>query len=174
MNLTEIANKYSTDKGTIKKHDWEGDRHFYSPIYDQYLSHLRNESITILEIGIGSGPSLKMWYEYMPNARIFALDIDDKTMYNNDRVKCYKGDQSNREHLERLMSVIGQVDVIIDDGGHYMNQQQISFASLFKYLKPDGMYFIEDLHTSYWPHGKVIYNGVPVDINEDRSNTTVK
>lgn len=174
MTLTEIANKYGTDKGTIKKHDWEGDRHHYSEVYARYLDQVSHQPLTILEIGIGSGPSLRMWYEYLPNARIYALDIDDKTMYNNDRVQCYKGDQSNRDHLKKLMQIIGKpLDVIIDDGGHYMNQQQISLGCLFPYLDRGGLYFIEDLHTSYWPHGKPIYNGVPVDINEDRSNTTV-
>ena len=49
-----------------------------------------------------------------------------------------------------MMEEIGPVDVIIDDGGHTMNQQKTSFKVLFPYLKSDGVYIIEDLHTSYW------------------------
>jgi hypothetical protein len=39
-------------------------------------------------------------------------------------------------------------DVILDDGGHAMNMQQISFGFLFKHVKPGGYYVIEDVHTS--------------------------
>ena len=39
-------------------------------------------------------------------------------------------------------------DVILDDGNHRMMDQQVSFAKLFKKLNPNGLYIIEDLHTS--------------------------
>ena len=40
--------------------------------------------------------------------------------------------------------------MIIDDGGHTMNQQITSFRVLFPYVKSGGIYVIEDLCTSYW------------------------
>ena len=42
------------------------------------------------------------------------------------------------------------LDIIIDDGGHTMDQQKISFEHLFHKLKDGGIYLIEDTHTSYW------------------------
>ena len=51
------------------------------------------------------------------------------------------------------MSNIGtgaQFDIIVEDGGHSMRQQQISLTFLFGYLKPGGLYFLEDLLTSFW------------------------
>ena len=41
-------------------------------------------------------------------------------------------------------------DIIIDDGGHTMKQQQTSFGVLFKNVSSGGLYILEDLHTSIW------------------------
>ena len=74
------------------------------------------------------------------------------------------------------MEIIGEpVDIIIDDGGHYMHQQQISFGFLFAYMRSGGLYFIEDLHTSYWPYNghNSVYGHIPIDTNEDKSNSTL-
>ena len=43
-----------------------------------------------------------------------------------------------------------EIDILIDDGGHTMNQITTSFIELFDHVKEDGVYAIEDLHTSYW------------------------
>jgi demethylmacrocin O-methyltransferase len=44
-----------------------------------------------------------------------------------------------------------QFDIIIDDGGHTMNQQRISFMNLLSLVRSGGLYVIEDLETSYNP-----------------------
>jgi hypothetical protein len=38
----------------------------------------------------------------------------------------------------------------LDDGSHIASHQRASFDVLFKATKEDGLYLIEDLHTSYW------------------------
>jgi len=43
-------------------------------------------------------------------------------------------------------------DIIIDDGSHKSCDTIGSFVNYFKYLNDNGIYVIEDLHTSYW-HG---------------------
>lgn len=40
-------------------------------------------------------------------------------------------------------------DVIIDDGGHTMTQQITSLNTLWPAVVPGGLYFCEDLQTSY-------------------------
>lgn len=174
--LSSLANKYASDKGTSAPSDGKhhGPRLHFTPIYNRHFKNIRKQPLNILEIGVGSGPSLKMWYEYFPEATIHALDITDCAQHNNDRVKTYIADQTNREQLQKTTDSIGRaLDIIIDDGGHGMEQQQVSLGFLFKYLKPNGMYFIEDLHTSYWPVGSELY-GQNIGICPDRSNTTVK
>jgi glycosyltransferase involved in cell wall biosynthesis len=175
--LTRLANAYGSDKGTRKVYRWDGDRHYYTRIYTEYFKQLRGHEITLLEVGIGAGPSLRMWYSYFPKAKIIGLDIGDHADKNNDRVMTFVADQSNRSDLRRAMQSIDcQLDVIIDDGGHYMNQQQISLGFLFPWLKSGGLYIIEDLHTSYWPSNGhyAVYDNQPIDVNLERSNTTLK
>jgi predicted O-methyltransferase YrrM len=166
--LTTLANKYKSDKGTEYGH-----KHNFTDIYDEYFINFKNEYINILEIGIQDGCSLKMLYEYFPNATILGLDIDDKTCFNNDRISCAILDQSKKDHLEHLVKDINiEFDIIIDDGSHHISDQQLSFGYLFPLLKSDGLYILEDLHTSLSDPGTVVY-GRPMENNLEKDNTTL-
>jgi len=173
--LTELANKYASDKGTIAPTTGHhGPRLNFTPKYNLHFESISKDKLNILEIGIGSGPSLKMWYEYFPNATIHAIDINNQEQHNNDRVTTYICDQSNREDLKKVMDKVGQVDIIIDDGSHVINHQQISLGFLFEYVKKGGQYWIEDLHTSdksVW-QGKDLY-GYDMSFNEGESTVEV-
>jgi hypothetical protein len=60
------------------------------------------------------------------------------------------GDQADGAFLDRFIAEHGSdFDIIIDDGGHTMNQQMTSLNHLWKAVKPGGIYFCEDLQTSY-------------------------
>lgn len=131
----------STDKGPSQ--------HNYTELYERLLFQWKNDPITIFEIGIADGGSLAMWQTYFPNARIFAVDILDKSRFNNPRVTTLVADQANRDQLQAAIAAAGSdIDVLIDDGGHTMEQQQVSLGFLFKYVRPGGYYIIEDVHTS--------------------------
>ena len=173
--LSLLANVWSTDKGTAIPESPErfGPRLFFTPIYDMFFSPMRDRAISVLEIGIGGGQSLPMWRQYFPKAQIHALDI---VKYGDPRlpgVALHQVDQTDRNQLKAVGVDFGPFDIIIDDGGHMMQQQQVSLGTLFPYLQPGGYYFVEDLHTSFWPFNSYtdLY-GSALDINEDRTNTT--
>lgn len=174
--LTELANKYASDKGTIAPSvGHHGPRLHFTPKYSKYFEPIKDEKLNILEIGVGSGPSLKMWYDYFPNATIHAFDVSPQIQHENSRVKTHICDQSNREQMEKVMEKIGDVDIIIDDGSHVISHQQISLGFLFKYVKKGGQYWIEDLHTSdssVWNNGKRLY-GYDMSFNEGESTVDV-
>ncbi len=89
-----------------------------------------------------------MWADYFPHARITGVDIDPMCkMYSGGRIDVKIGSQTDPAFLSQFTDY----DIIIDDGGHTMTQQKVSFDVLFPLLKPGGIYVIEDLHTSYWP-----------------------
>ena len=93
-----------------------------------------------------------MWKHYFGgNAKIYGIDINpDCKQVEEENIEIFIGSQSDRDFLRRVINKIPPVDILIDDGGHTMQQQIISFEELFAHIKPDGVYLCEDLHTSYW------------------------
>jgi len=139
--LTELAWIYEVEKAIPFLN--------YPPLYDEIFTPIRQKSLRILEIGVQRGKSLKMWYDYFPNAIIFGYDIarwSKMTRLNRDRVFAFSGDQSKREDLNKFIQMYGgDFDIIIDDGSHYSEHQFVTLGCLFYYLKSNGMYFVEDL-----------------------------
>lgn len=124
----------------------------YFDIYDFYFSKFRSQPINFLEIGVFQGGSLLMWKNYFhQNSIIHGIDFNpDCKNFESNNIYIHIGSQSDKVFLEDLLSKVPFFDIIIDDGGHKMNQQIISFEILFKHLKPGGIYICEDTHTSYW------------------------
>ena len=122
----------------------------YFTIYETHLSPFRRMPINLLEIGINKGGSLGLWKQYFSSARIFALDIEPSCKtFEEPGISIYTGDQTDPPLLEKIAFEAGGFDVVIDDGGHRMNQQIDSFNLLFPHLRDGGIYIIEDMHTSY-------------------------
>ena len=135
----------------------------YFDIYHRHFQHLRGQKVNILEIGVYKGGSIEMWLEYFgkDNCNVFAIDIEPacKVMEKSyENVKVFIGDQSNREFLKSVREQLPPLDILIDDGGHTMNQQIVSFEELYRCVKMGGVYLCEDLHTSYWPMYGGSYN----------------
>lgn len=124
----------------------------YFDIYETYFSRYRNTPVNMLEIGVAEGGSLEMWQKYFgKKARIFGVDINpDCKRFEEGNVKVFIGDQADRNFLRTLKQKIPKLDIILDDGGHTMNQQIATFEELYPHIKDDGVYLCEDLHTSYW------------------------
>ena len=124
----------------------------YFEIYETYFSKYRGKEINILEIGLFQGGSIQLWQNYFGDKlNYYGIEIDPKCKrYEENKVKIFIGSQSDPQFLAEVISQIPKLDIIIDDGGHTMNQQIVSFKSLFNHVKDDGIYLIEDLHTSYW------------------------
>ena len=81
------------------------------------------------------------------------IELNEEPLKNfsQTNTKIFYGSQTDIPFLNSIISKIGKVDVIIDDGGHTNNQLLTSFNYLFEYgLKPNGLYVMEDLGTSYW------------------------
>lgn len=154
MNLDELANFYSTDKGT--KYPGQS-RHGYAPIYETYLSKWRNNPIRLLEVGVcmeytTGGHSVMMWYDYFKKAQIFTFDIVDMSNHPmmslpENRVRFFRGDQGKREDFASMYSTFGneKFDFILEDGSHMHHHQMISLGSLFKYVASGGYYILEDI-----------------------------
>lgn len=147
-DLNYLATVYKTDK-------WG--KHFYTPHYFLHFSSFKNKRVKLLEIGIGGyeiptqgGGSLRMWERFFSKGEIHGLDIYDKTILEEGRIKIHVGSQIDKEFLEGLSQKIGGFDIIIDDGSHLNHHIISTFEILFPILKDNGIYVIEDVQTSYW------------------------
>jgi hypothetical protein len=139
--LTKLADKYKTDKGSLLHH--------YTEVYECFFYPMKTSARKICEIGIMEGASLRMFAEYFEGAVIYGIDIQNASHLNSDRIRTFVADQADRKQLAAFMDASGSgFDLILDDGGHSMAQQQISFACLFQNVAPGGYYVIEDVHTS--------------------------
>lgn len=126
--------------------------HHYFGIYEEWFSKYRNKPVVILEIGVYQGGSLKMWRHYFGDrAMIYAIDINPQCkQFEEENIQIFIGSQEDRSFLQEIKDQIPKIDILIDDGGHSMNQQIVSFEELYTHIKEDGTYLCEDLHTSYW------------------------
>ena len=132
---------------------WSG----YFDVYEKHCAKFRGKSPRILEIGIYQGGSLELWHKYFGGGtQVVAVDIDEKCLdykYDFD-VEIVMGDQSNRNFWKEFFEKHEKFDIIIDDGGHTMNQQIVTLEECFKHLNDGGVFVVEDTHTSYWQsHG---------------------
>lgn len=146
MTLTEMANKYGTDKGTTV-----GAAHGYSEIYQRYLEPMRETATRILEIGIAGGNSLWMWRDYFPYAQIFGIDHNRHfvdAMFNKDPlIQAEFGEATDPAFWQRFGELWGhQWDFICDDGGHFSSQIIPTWNGAWPLLRHGGIYAIEDTH----------------------------
>ncbi len=87
-----------------------------------------------------------MWADWLPEANILGVDIQDFSAFRHERCRTRVVDQTDRQALMALARDEGPFDVIVDDGAHLSDAQQLSFFTLYPALAPGGLYFIEDLH----------------------------
>ncbi len=152
MSLTELAEEFGSDKwGT----------HRYTPHYERHFAHLREAEIVVLELGIGGyarekegGASLKMWKWFFPRAQVVGVDIQDKSFVDQPRITSFRGSQTDRRLMRRIVNRFGAPTIVIDDGSHQSPHVIESFEILFPMLADGGLYVIEDTQTSYWPRWK--------------------
>lgn len=155
VKLSDIHTKYSTDKGTD---------HNYIEVYDELLAKYQKlKDINVLEVGVFTGGSLKMFHEYFDHATIYGIDpfirtdndaLSPEFLKNNatcaeskliedlksyDRIKIVKGYSQSIILGDTLFSVI------IDDGDHRPKTQMETFINLEQYVSKDGIYIIEDI-----------------------------
>lgn len=139
--MDNVFRKYKIDKyfGGIYGHNYE-------PFYDMILRNKRDEYKNILEIGVATGGSLKMWKEYFPNSYIYGWDIIDESHLIDDRIKTFMIDQGKEEQINIFFKYNNvEFDFVIDDGSHMPNDQIISLFNIFQKLKSGGIYIVEDM-----------------------------
>lgn len=146
--LAEIVAGKETDKTS---------RHAaYIPVYEELFGALRQEEITLLELGVDKGGSALMWLEYFPLAHIHGVDNNEqcKDTVSSDRFLFHLCDQMDASYLQSHFPP-SSLDIIIDDARHFRETQAVTQYILWHSLKPGGLYCIEDVRMpmiagAYW------------------------
>jgi hypothetical protein len=136
-DLTKLAIKYKTDKYG---------KHHYTDVYYDIFKHRRKNIVSVLEIGVSQGMSLRMWRDFFPNAMIYGIDNKDDYIFYEDRIKVFQCDQRSGDQLKDLISKIGKhLDLVVDDGSHNPDDQVYTCNLITSLLKRDFIYVIEDV-----------------------------
>jgi len=146
--LLEIYNKFYDPKT-----GWpdRNTTHSYIEVYEEILAPYRKKAKNILEIGLMSGESLRMWDEYF-KGEVFGIDcsikpIDGKadlTKAIEDGLYISIGDATNPADIERYYEGL-KFDVVIDDGSHNIEDQVKTHYILKDYMAEGSIYIIEDI-----------------------------
>lgn len=148
MNLHELIVNDMTDKNTT---------HSYLDCYERLFNHLRYKAKNVLEIGIYTGGSLKLWFDYFQNATVYGVDINDEN--------CIWYDVKGRDRIKLLTSCDGydptfflnnfvanniRFDAMIDDGPHTLESMKVFIVYYSSLLTEDGVLVIEDVQDIAW------------------------
>jgi len=126
----------------------------YFPVYENLFNSYKNKNITFVEIGILDGGSLEIWKKYFgKNSRIIGIDNNPICKkFENKNFEVFIGSQSDPNFWKNFYQKVGNVDIVLDDGGHTNDQQIVSFVESIKNINDGGLFVVEDIHTSYQKH----------------------
>ena len=123
----------------------------YFPVYEKLFSKFRGKKITFVEIGVLSGGSLFMWKDYFgKDARIIGVELNpDAKKFEKEGFEIFIGNQSDENFWKNFFDKVGQVDIVLDDGGHTNFQQIVTCCSCVPSIKENGLMVVEDVFHSY-------------------------
>tara|TARA_R110000868_G_C10866249_1_gene761906 strand:- start:861 stop:1484 length:624 start_codon:yes stop_codon:yes gene_type:complete len=122
-------NEYQTDK--INGHG-------YQKIFNNFLD--RGKKV-IVEFGCREG-SAKLWCEYFTRGNVTGCDIVP-FKYHHDRFNFLNLNMHLHSEYEKLPD---NIDVLIDDGPHTPQSQQLMLGACLNKMAPGGVIIFEDLH----------------------------
>lgn len=170
MDITVNASQTPTDLcyimhffGSDKGHPMNEGPHSYTRFYYELFQPIRANPIRVFELGLGTnntdvpsnmgpngkpGASLRGWRQFFPNAQIFGADLDQRILFQEDRIQTFYCDQGSPDVIRDLWSkpeLQEGFDIIIEDGYHVFQYNVTFFENSFHKLNPGGIYIIEDV-----------------------------
>ena len=165
--LAQLFTTYGSDKST---------HHDYHLLYAELLGRRRFEIRRVVEIGIGSidlatpqnmglhghpGGSLRAFRDWTPSAEIIGADIDEKTLFNEERIRTCVINQLERKSFKLLKGIMPEgADLIVIDGLHTPRADINSLLELLPSLNAESCFVVEDISPRaariLWPFARLI------------------
>jgi hypothetical protein len=165
--LARLCDYHGSDKGEVQTlgHPYPHPSHTYTDYYSRIFAQSRNSVLKVFECGLGTnnpaipssmgvhgkpGASLRVWRDYFPNAAIWGADIDEESLFQEDRIRTHYVDQLNSNSIQELWKWVGvrDFDFILDDGLHTFEAGKNLFVNSISYLSNSGVYVIEDVNVA--------------------------
>ena len=159
MSLESLVDNHRTDKNT-----W----HSYLPLYDKLFIAKKETAKNVLEVGICSGGSIKLWSDYFTNATVHALDVmhidsvwgelkkNERRIVLHTSTDAYNVDFFKRTFLDNTNM---KFDLMLDDGPHTLESMKAFIRMYSRLIADDGILVIEDVQA--WDWIDVLKNEVP-------------
>lgn len=131
---------------------------------EKYCEHLvPSQYANIVELGIFRGGSTVFFNEYFKPKMLVAIDFSPQRQADldtyiaehglHDKLSAYYGvNQADVPRLRRIWQQDfkgAELDLVIDDASHFLEESRTSFNTLFPMLRTGGAYVIEDWS---WAH----------------------
>jgi hypothetical protein len=145
--LRSLCEKHGTDKTK------------YADTYENLFREYVNLPVDIFEAGIWMGGSIRVWLDYFPSSRVYAIDNNSLFPLNNmpgkavedfvhdidtTRFKYEIIDEYDSDKLRLFLS--GRTfDIVIDDGSHDPQTQLQLYKTMIGSVKHGGLYIVEDI-----------------------------
>jgi 8-demethyl-8-alpha-L-rhamnosyltetracenomycin-C 2'-O-methyltransferase len=159
--------------------------HSYGDLYSKLLAPYRDNAATVLEVGVRDGSSLRAWAEYFTNAEIVGIENGSEaglpvfTDEEQQRITLIVGDTTrpgelmrkiNEEfNLDSVNRLEPLFDVIIDDGLHHPYGQVATWATLSPFLRPGGLFVVEDIEdVGFAKEMQRLFGGEVIDLRETK------
>lgn len=161
--LCELMRARGSDKAT---------NHNYALLYFRFFEAVRHLPLNFVEIGIGTpnqdvkshmrpdypfGASLRAWSDFFTHedTKIFGGDIDTRVLFQDENIKTSYFNQLDPDSMRAFFEGNGidksGADVILDDGLHQFNSNVSMLIACWQYVKPGGLYIIEDIGRDAYP-----------------------
>jgi hypothetical protein len=156
-----VATNMRSKQLDLSAYDSDKIKHGYLGLYDPVLAPWINKEVTLLEVGVLRGGSLRLWRDYFPRGTIIGIDRSLPEHFQpEERIQIFEGNQWDKAFLSKVANKTAPdgFDIIIDDASHIGIKTKRTFWHLFDHhLKPGGLYAIEDWGTGYlddFPDGR--------------------
>jgi hypothetical protein len=180
VTLSQLANKYETDKGTEDSTNLSWGREFpqhacwgYTNTYEKYMAPYRQSEVSMMEIGVCDKrfpyASIKMWMSFFKNVDFYAVDnfwgssLEEKRSdiqdLNDSGVNFLYADQGSFGDWDEINEHFSEkFDFLVEDGSHWPNHMMVSLWKSIGVVKSGGYFFMEDIQNPLKSRGWFKYD----------------
>ena len=162
MSLEQLVDNTRTDKNTT---------HSYLPLYQKLLISKKESAKNVLEVGINTGGSIKLWSDFFINANVYGIDIINinniwNGVKNNEKIILHTSKDAYNEDFFIANFIYKNIkcDFILDDGPHTLESMKKFIKLYSQIMTDDGILIIEDVQSIDWI--SILKNEVPEHLKQ--------